>query len=822
MDANTLLQTYRKKTGSQVTPTPSTGKTTNTKTTSILDSYRKAVATPKATPTVKKVADTKITITKPKTTVKPSLQPQITQTPSASIKQPVQKIVQLPPKANKIDQKQLEEIRGVVQGPKGIFDEIKRSASIVATGFKNVPQQLKVTGGNVLQQLSDLNKKIYPESIVKKLPGGEKYIKAREKQKVEGAKIAKTGVEDMRTIQKEREALGTREGVGGFVDSVLYSTPSMVTSLGIGLVTSLITKNPALGVSLGMGSTYAQTAGDVYKEALDYGADEDTARNVSMQAGIVVSAIESLPLGRLLTKVPGGEIVKKSFAKNVGRELTSMGTQAILEGGTEGLQQVAQNALARTYDENRDLGEGFWESVGVGAFLGAGADISVTALNKAINITQKGKSIEDVTSEIATAIETDPKERTETQQEIVNALEIEQDIKTEKTPQQALAEVIAQGKENTPEGKEIIKSVVQARETGGNLVIEKVKPKNFTPINIEQMKAKPSKAIPQLNKAKNYTTSKDFADAVYSAQPDNQIGVIDPNTIEIRDEIGTGTVEYEQLKADIQKNGIQEPVRIDATTKTPITEDGSQRTAIARELGIKLPVIVNKGTIQGLKTIDEVYKQQTNPPLSPTEKVSDRGVPETKQEKPTVKPQKIEVPREQLPVGEGKEKVSRLEARVQNLVQNIPQETIDRLGLATFNELSKKENIARASEYVTSNPEEAIKVLSGEIEAPKGILRNAIYVAMQNEAIGNVELARKLASITSTRMGQEISILTEIDPNSPVKALREIYTIREERAKKKYKDLKKARKNITENIKKEIKIVDKYDWNAFISSIDTC
>jgi len=181
----------------------------------------------------------------------------------------------------------------------------------------------------------------------------------------------------------------------------------------------------------------------------------------------------------------------------------------------------------------------------------------------------------------------------------------------------------------------------------------------------------------------------------------------------------------------------------------------------------------------------------------------------------------VKVPREQLPVGEGAEKVSRLEARVKKTLDNTSQEQIDRLGLATYQELNKKEQIRKASEYVTKSPDEALQVLRGEVEAPKGVLRNAIYVAMQNEAIGDVELARKLASISSTRLGQEIGILTEIDPYSPVKLMKDIIKIKEEAFKKRYGERtpSKVKKTITKQIKSKVKVPDKYSWSKFLDSI---
>ena len=142
--------------------------------------------------------------------------------------------------------------------------------------------------------------------------------------------------------------------------------------------------------------------------------------------------------------------------------------------------------------------------------------------------------------------------------------------------------------------------------------------------------------IPQAGKAKDYASAADFAQAVYGARPSNQIGVVDPNIITIRDKVGSGA-EHDKLKADIQANGFQEPIRITQEGDEFITTEGSQRTSIAQELGIKIPVIVNKGIMEGLKTIRDIYNEnhEVSPPLP---------------EKPVVP---TEVKPEEKPTGEG-------------------------------------------------------------------------------------------------------------------------------------------------------------------------
>lgn len=183
-----------------------------------------------------------------------------------------------------------------------------------------------------------------------------------------------------------------------------------------------------------------------------------------------------------------------------------------------------------------------------------------------------------------------------------------------------------------------------------------------------------------------------------------------------------------------------------------------------------------------------------------------------------VSPKEVNVPRQQLPVGKGEEKVSRLEERITKSLDKAPE---DVKNLSTFQQMNKKEQIAQASKYVSENPDEALAVLRGEKEAPKGLLNNSIYVAMQNLAEGDVALARRLASLSSTRAGQEISILSEIDPNSPVKLMRDVVKVREEAFKKRYggKSAQEVSKKVVNEIKKKVKAPDKYDWSKFVDSI---
>lgn len=264
------------------------------------------------------------------------------------------------------------------------------------------------------------------------------------------------------------------------------------------------------------------------------------------------------------------------------------------------------------------------------------------------------------------------------------------------------------------------------------------------------------------------------------------------------------------------------------------TEVGNKivkESVIAQQEGRNIAITPNKNSLD-IKVVDnnQQVSQEKNANISSNDiKVSKtaeqktEGKTEPKVEKPKEKKfeKEVAVPKAQLPVGEGKEKVSRLEARAKGLLDNVDPKIAESLGLSTYNQVAKKENIRKALNYVTANPSEALKVITGEIEAPSGVLKNSVYVAMEQLAKEDVGIARKVASLEATRLGQEISILTELDPNSTVKAMRDVIKIREEVFDKRYKNRKasEVKEKIAEEIKSNIKKPGKADWNSFLDTI---
>jgi len=180
----------------------------------------------------------------------------------------------------------------------------------------------------------------------------------------------------------------------------------------------------------------------------------------------------------------------------------------------------------------------------------------------------------------------------------------------------------------------------------------------------------------------------------------------------------------------------------------------------------------------------------------------------------------VEVPSSQMPVGTGKEKISRLEARVRGILDSATLSDKEELGLATFNQMNQDENIAMATEFVTNNPEDGMRVLKGEIQPPRGVLYNSILIAMKSLGTEDTALGLRIATYAATRAGQEISILQKLTADNPVTIMEDVMRTKIEAFEK--RTGKKAEVKIKEEVKKidaDQKAPNMRQWNSFLESI---
>lgn len=389
------------------------------------------------------------------------------------------------------------------------------------------------------------------------------------------------------------------------------------------------------------------------------------------------------------------------------------------------------------------------------------------------------------------------------------------------TPQEIIDKVIASPIQDTEEGKALIKAAMEAKQQGQDITIEDPKAvkadvatsgveladkgvyAELTPKQLESLKdeVKIGDSVKFEGETYKVIDQKGVAGDKFLIEGDNRRQKVIPKTEAVK------TKAEKRILDNLNPTG---GVLVDYTPKVRATiELGENITTLDKtsKKSANQKVIIYRGTSTNQKKIVPGDFVTTNLDLAKSygenviesevkmsDVLDDKSEPLGKEYiyRPT-KPVKVKpkvkaklVPRSQVPVGEGKVKVSRLEARIKQSLGELSEEQIKDMGLAKFKEMNKKENIKKAAKYVAENPEEALDVLTGKIDAPKGILRNSILIAMQNLDVKDLDIATRLASLQSTRAGQEISVLTEVNKNLPVNILSDIIRVRTQSLEKRY------------------------------------
>jgi hypothetical protein len=176
------------------------------------------------------------------------------------------------------------------------------------------------------------------------------------------------------------------------------------------------------------------------------------------------------------------------------------------------------------------------------------------------------------------------------------------------------------------------------------------------------------------------------------------------------------------------------------------------------------------------------------------------------------------------------------ETKTRGLAKGVEEKAIENKLTETFGSLPEyqtvnmKEQAGKAQDLLTKDYEKAKRIAMGEELAPNDVLPESVFVAVENKAVAEQDVAtlKDLASSSglseeATTMGQRIRTLAERNPESPVSAIKEVAKARQETAQKrlKTKDVKKIQKEEVKSIKEHIKKVSptKETWSDFIRSI---
>jgi hypothetical protein len=194
------------------------------------------------------------------------------------------------------------------------------------------------------------------------------------------------------------------------------------------------------------------------------------------------------------------------------------------------------------------------------------------------------------------------------------------------------------------------------------------------------------------------------------------------------------------------------------------------------------------------------------------------------------------------PTGEGKvaEVPGGGETKVRGLAAGVEEKAIENKlvkNLGDLGDLPKyavdnmAEQSRKAVELLNKDYDMAKRIAMGEELPPNDILPESVFIAVENRAIkeGDVATIKSLGVSSelvkeATMMGKRLRVLAERDPESPVTAINEVVKARQESAQKrlKTKDVKKLVEKDVSDIRKEMKKTSatKETWTDFIKSLE--
>jgi hypothetical protein len=305
---------------------------------------------------------------------------------------------------------------------------------------------------------------------VKQTPINKYLIDTREQAYQTAAQLEKTNAAEL------EKKYGKATGIQWVANSVAANTPQFLTSFGLGITTGLVTKNPRLALGVGFTSSYTQEAGGAYSAAREAGLNDVAASKVAVNTGFASALIEQLPVANFLNKIPTGKALKQNVTKRVYDYLLERAKDGLLEGGTESIQTIIQNAFAQEYDKNQTLFEGVPESFLIGGILGgvggAAGDLFIKEDGTTDEVSANSPVIDPEVVAVANtavtdALNTAPEARTELQNEIVATFLPEQTIAKQQAVivEQKAQETMVPEVKITPEIKTTIITAPQIIET---------------------------------------------------------------------------------------------------------------------------------------------------------------------------------------------------------------------------------------------------------------------------------------------------------------------------------------------------------------------
>lgn len=314
-----------------------------------------------------------------------------------------------PPVAKPVDQVEYEK-KGVLRSAMDTFSsQVLGMGELLGTGLKTKSEQIIRSNQQALDEGQAPNA-IVRHQYKSNIFLAEKAIKAeRAIENFFGEK--RELVEEHGEINKEYLNFRKEDGK---IDGKSFLEPAKVLHLGAQAAGSLI---PALGIGLvtrdpralqvTMGFVEKGDAVKSYSEKLAEekgvsidklsGKDWDKIDEMSDYYGLVSGALESIVPARFISQVGGKKVLEGMVKKWIYSVPAETLRGAFTEGGTEGLQRLLQNVIAKEsgISQNQDLGEGVIEEAAAGALGGGVTGFFGGVAQKTIPFQQPAQPQED-------------------------------------------------------------------------------------------------------------------------------------------------------------------------------------------------------------------------------------------------------------------------------------------------------------------------------------------------------------------------------------------------------------------------------------------
>ncbi len=184
---------------------------------------------------------------------------------------------------------------------------------------------------------------------------------------------------DQRTFMDKISQPGGQKEVANLIGMQLPTFLALIS-------TAVLSKGASVPAAPGiLATSFALNTGDSYQQGKDYLEEQgiplddewaDKLAKISVLVGASTAPLDTIGLERILSSA-NRVVFKQSVMKYAMQMMLDTGGTVVIEGGTEGLQEIIQNAYAKAYNEHQDLFEGVPEAIVGGGLFGGGGAVTV-------------------------------------------------------------------------------------------------------------------------------------------------------------------------------------------------------------------------------------------------------------------------------------------------------------------------------------------------------------------------------------------------------------------------------------------------------------